>query len=59
MDWGTEKQERYRTRDVCEILGIAPDALRGKIDSEQYPLPSKDMAGRMFWTEEETERSAN
>ena len=54
--WGTEKKERYRTRDVCQILGIKPDTLRARIYSGRYPEPGRDSAGRRFWTEKEIEK---
>jgi hypothetical protein len=43
---------RYRTADVCSVLGISPDLFRWRVLSGKYPDVKKDGRGRVFTLED-------
>jgi len=42
---------RYRTADICAILGISPDLFRWRVLSGKYAEVKKDGRGRIFTLE--------
>jgi hypothetical protein len=46
------EKTRYRTADICEILGISPDLFRWRVLSGKYAEVKKDGRGRIFALED-------
>jgi len=45
---GMPARSRYRTSDVCALLGISPDLFRWRILHGRYPEVERDGWGRVF-----------
>jgi hypothetical protein len=50
--FGIPENTRYRTADICAILGISPDLFRWRVLSGKYPEVKKDGRGRLFTLED-------
>jgi len=48
---GLPAKEYYRTKDVCQCLGISPDLLRYRLRTGKYP-ESEIVNGKRFFTYE-------
>jgi hypothetical protein len=46
--FGIPENTRYRTADICKVLGISPDLFRWRIISGKYPEVKKDGRGGIF-----------
>jgi hypothetical protein len=46
--FGIPEKNRYRTGDLCPLLGIDPDTLRWRFKAGKYPEVARDGKGRIF-----------
>src|SRR4029453_6863366 len=46
--FGLREKSRYRTGDVCAVLGISSDLLRWRFLTGKYSEVRKDARGRLF-----------
>jgi hypothetical protein len=47
-EFGISEKIKYRTADVCSILGISPDVLRWRSLHGKYPEVTRDGRGRVY-----------
>jgi hypothetical protein len=45
---GIPEKNRYRTGDLCPLLGIHADTLRWRFTTGKYPEVARDGKGRIF-----------
>ena len=50
--FGLPEKSRYRTADVCALLGISPDLLRWRFLTGKYSEARRDGRGRVFNVED-------
>jgi hypothetical protein len=46
--FGLREKSRYRTADVCAVLGIRSDLLRWRFSTGKYSEVRRDARGRLF-----------
>jgi hypothetical protein len=49
---GIPEKPRYRTADVCTVLGIKPELFRYRLYTQKYPEFERDGKGRLFSIED-------